>query len=195
MIRLDPRIRQLEAVCGPAEDWAGRCNELALAMVELGLARGQVVFGIWRGPIAAGIPRTQLMGGALHSWIQREDGGVVDPTRWVFEGGLPYVYEGPRDHYRFSNEPIEDAERQSEHPKGAMIVWSRRRGRASYHAFDCDGPGLRSDRAACGEPWASGDQMTWTAEEDPGDLCACCAALMGVPDPSPGSSGAPREGD
>ncbi|WP_217648976.1 hypothetical protein, partial [Paracidovorax wautersii] len=29
-----------------------------------------------------------------HGWIECDDGSLVDPTRWVFEGAEPYIYFG-----------------------------------------------------------------------------------------------------
>jgi hypothetical protein len=101
---IDPRITSLEKLCGPTRTWAGRCNHLAMAMVEQKLASGDVVFGVWRGRVAEGVPTTPLLtfGGVLHSWIARPDGTVMDPTRWVFEGVDPYIYEGPADLYQLT---------------------------------------------------------------------------------------------
>ena len=88
-----------------AKDWAGCCDEL----VEILLAPGGVIGvrqdGVWTG-------RTALWGWKgdrwkrddkgfpLHTWIKCADGTIIDPTRWVFEGVLPYVYKGSNDHYK-----------------------------------------------------------------------------------------------
>jgi len=79
---------------GPGEDWEGNCHGIALAMLEAGLVPdGKLQYGLWWGRIAPGSvfegrPFTH------HGWIKRADGTIVDPTRWVFEGAEPYVWEG-----------------------------------------------------------------------------------------------------
>lgn len=85
----------LEAGC-----WVAKCHGIATGLVDAGLAPGRVVRGMWLGPIAetlcdgtpspfAGRPLTQ------HSWAESEE-GVLDPTRWAFEGVEPYIFTGPR---------------------------------------------------------------------------------------------------
>lgn len=34
-----------------------------------------------------------------HSWVLLDDGRVLDPTRWCFEGYPARVYVGPSDYY------------------------------------------------------------------------------------------------
>jgi hypothetical protein len=93
-------LAALERICGPARTWEGRCNELAVVAVREALVDGTVMFGFWTSTVAEGVRWTKLPSGhALHSWIRRPDGTAVDPTRFVFEGKAPYVYEGPEDFY------------------------------------------------------------------------------------------------
>ena len=51
--------------------------------------------------------RRDADGRPVHTWIEKLDGTVVDPTRWVFEGVWPYIYEGPRDWYDKGVLPLE----------------------------------------------------------------------------------------
>lgn len=78
--------------------WAGQCYGIALALVEHNLVDGVARYGHWLGPIA---PNTLFSNKGLvqHGWVERPDGFIIDPTRWVFEGTLPYIYEGPNDYY------------------------------------------------------------------------------------------------
>lgn len=87
-------------------EWAGCCDEL----VDLLLATGEVIGarrdGVWKGRHASNWGwkshdgwRRDSKGYPMHSWIEQADGTIVDPTRWVFEGVLPYIYRGLSDFY------------------------------------------------------------------------------------------------
>lgn len=80
------------AIKVPIKQWPGNCYAIACKMVAADLVVGAPVYGLWVGWIAtdclfAGRPFTH------HGWIETVD-GVVDPTRWVFEGVTPYIYDG-----------------------------------------------------------------------------------------------------
>jgi hypothetical protein len=83
---------------GRAIEWAGRCYELAQAGIKAGLVYGKARYGHWVGPVAED---SMFHGKPVihHGWVELPDGSVVDPTRWEFEGKLPYIYHGPSDHY------------------------------------------------------------------------------------------------
>jgi len=74
-------------------DWSGNCFAIATAMVEAGLVQGKATYGLWLGPVAEA---SMFYGKAIvrHGWVTLADGTIVDPTRWVFEGALPYIYQG-----------------------------------------------------------------------------------------------------
>ena len=81
---------------------AGRCDIAveALLLRVSGIRRD----GVWLGGHAMwGFGyrywRCDAQRHPIHVWIERPDGTIVDPTRWVFEGVWPYVYEGPADLY------------------------------------------------------------------------------------------------
>lgn len=95
-------LKQVEQTLGEkAAAWKGRCFEIAYAIVKAGLVKGRAVYGHWRGPVS---PRSMFykssgMGFVQHGWVLLEDGSVIDPTRWAFEGKRPYIYIGASDHY------------------------------------------------------------------------------------------------
>lgn len=90
--RFDPQV-VAEAINLPVEEWPGQCYGVAKAMLDAGLVPdGAIHYGFWHGVI---VPSSRFGGRALvhHGWIQRDNGTIVDPTRWVFEDVQPYVYE------------------------------------------------------------------------------------------------------
>ena len=85
----------------PVAAWPGNCYGIALGMVEAGLVPGGVaVYGAFWGPVAPGSrfdhAGRRAYGCVRHGWVRVGD-RVVDPTRYVFEGAAPSVYEGPAD--------------------------------------------------------------------------------------------------
>lgn len=93
------------AELGDPATWEGRCHEMAHLMLVKGLVQGRLQYGNWVGPIADG---SRFSGRAFthHGWIVQDDGTIVDPTRWVFEGVAPYIYAGPNDHYDFGGNSL-----------------------------------------------------------------------------------------
>ncbi len=99
-----PTLAQAEKALGePASKWVARCYEIACAIVDAKIvpAGSTAVYGHWRGPIAPGttFDRGTPLPFCQHGWVLLPDGGVLDPTRWVFEGREPYLYIGPADYY------------------------------------------------------------------------------------------------
>ena len=97
-----------------SEAYAGRCDAAVEDLLDNGV-EGQRRDGVWTGPRAGwGFKhtrwRTDAHGFPVHVWIERAGGTVIDPTRWVFEGVWPYLYEGPADHYAEATLPLEPAE-------------------------------------------------------------------------------------
>lgn len=97
-----PTVEQVVKLCGPTEEWKGRCHEVACRAAacyinDLGLPR----YGAWLGGVhpdsffagRRGVPFIR------HGWFELHDGRVFDPTRWVFEAAHPYIYVGPADVY------------------------------------------------------------------------------------------------
>lgn len=90
-------LAEAEAIIGePAHEWASRCFEIASKLATA--VGGVAVYGAWDGPVSPGTP---FYGRPLvnHGWVLLDSGEVFDPTRWVFEGLRPYLYEGPEDYY------------------------------------------------------------------------------------------------
>jgi len=94
------RLESIETAIGvPAKAWAGRCYEIACRAVRAKAVDGSPRYGHWLGPVAKGIRFDNSYPFQRHGWIEKGDGAIVDPTRWVFEGAQPYVYVGRNDHY------------------------------------------------------------------------------------------------
>ena len=74
-------------------DWPGNCYAVACQMLKCKMVKGRPAYGNYHGPVA---PSSMFFGKKVvrHGWIERADGMIVDPTRWVFEGVEPYIYEG-----------------------------------------------------------------------------------------------------
>ena len=90
--------------------WAGSCDQVVEEFLKTGYEQGIRRDGYWIGktsgwgwqtPKRYQWRRDAKGRNAIHVWIERPDGSIVDPTRWVFEGVLPYIYRGKADrHYR-----------------------------------------------------------------------------------------------
>lgn len=76
--------------------WAGRCYEIACAMLEFEMLEGTPRYGHWLGPVALGtlFDRSDPDAPIHHGWIELPDGRICDPTRWVFEADKPYIFVG-----------------------------------------------------------------------------------------------------
>lgn len=93
-----PTVAEAERRTGwKVENWAGNCYAVACQFVKVGLVRGTAVYGHWLGPVA---PKSYF--GKLgrntpfvqHGWVLCEDGTILDPTRWGFDGKEPYIHVG-----------------------------------------------------------------------------------------------------
>ncbi len=89
-----------KAVGEPAKKWPKRCYEIAFRLVDSGILKAPsaiAVYGHWTGPVHPGSPFAgrKRAGFVAHGWVLiPEEGIVVDPTRWVFEAALPYIFIG-----------------------------------------------------------------------------------------------------
>jgi hypothetical protein len=93
-----PSLAEVEEVLGiPATDWVGHGHAVAPAIVAAGLVDGHVVYGDWRGDISENGRFRHAIGRPIvhHGWIALDDGRILDPTRWAFEGKPPFLYVGP----------------------------------------------------------------------------------------------------
>jgi len=74
-------------------EWPGNCYAIACKMVKSKVVKGRPAYGNYHGPID---PESIFARKVIvrHGWIERPDGMIVDPTRWVFECVKPYIYVG-----------------------------------------------------------------------------------------------------
>lgn len=79
----------------PVEEWPGNCYAVSHAMLEHDIVKGKLRYGHYHGPINSG-SRFGARAFTQHGWIEKKN-EVIDPTRWVFECALPYIYVGPKD--------------------------------------------------------------------------------------------------
>lgn len=80
------------------KEWPGNCYAIASKFVAFNIVTGRAVYGHYYGRVEPGTMfSTRGLPFIRHGWIVKPDGGIVDPTRWVFESAKPYVYEGPAD--------------------------------------------------------------------------------------------------
>jgi len=90
-MKRDPQ-KFAEAIGIPTNEWPGQCHAIAKAILDAELVKGKLRYGMYYGPIDP----CSMFGGrtfARHGWIERPKGGIIDPTRWVFEGVKPYIFK------------------------------------------------------------------------------------------------------
>jgi hypothetical protein len=97
-------VKQIEKAIGlTAFEWAGNCYAVAKAVLDTNVVlEGTLRYGHYLGdvhPLSRFWDITCAAGFVRHGWIERPDGSIVDPTRWVFECVSPYVYVGINDCY------------------------------------------------------------------------------------------------
>ncbi|TAL42437.1 MAG: hypothetical protein EPN91_08640 [Salinibacterium sp.] len=78
----------------PLSTWPGNCFGVASKLVKDKVIKGTAVYGHWLGPVARTCKMFYGKPIINHGWILQKDGTVVDPTRYVFEGVQPYIWEG-----------------------------------------------------------------------------------------------------
>lgn len=122
----------------PIATWPGQCYGIASAIRDAGLVEGALRYGHWLGPVSeqcpiarwykahkAGVPFQR------HGWIEKPDGTIFDPTRWVFEGKAPYLYDGPNDHYDVGGNEWRAAmagpcpDYSSSEPRSSLQIWKQ----------------------------------------------------------------------
>lgn len=95
---MDPEAlsREIEI---PLQDWPGNCHGIVEAVLRRAPVPGMRLV---RGHFGGYISRASVYGGGpqQHSWLELEDGRILDPTRWAMERpGKPYIYLGENDDY------------------------------------------------------------------------------------------------
>ena len=85
---------------GPCWKWAGKCHAVALAAASL-IDGAVAVYGHYVGDVSPDsvFYDHSVPGFVRHGWVLLPDGTVLDPTRWVFEARVPYLYVGPATDY------------------------------------------------------------------------------------------------
>ncbi len=102
-----PDIERIEERFGiPAEEWHGRCFEIASRLVDTGLVEGMAIYGHYTGPIDSTSywSSRHALDFVPHGWVLAPSGVIIDPTRFSFENTTPYLYVGKPgddgyDHY------------------------------------------------------------------------------------------------
>lgn len=97
----------------PVTEFPGRCNEIAMYLLETGIApEGSVNrYGHWLGEVTdkwfGWNPKLPFQ---RHVWLETTNGTIIDPTRWCFTGEEPYIYVGKNDgEYDFGGQRIRKA--------------------------------------------------------------------------------------
>jgi hypothetical protein len=95
----DPKLSEMltadsvaKAIGIPTKEWPGKCYQIACAMLKANLVKGRACYGHYLGDMS----KSELFAGRAfthHGWIETPDGGIVDPTRWVFDAVDPYIFE------------------------------------------------------------------------------------------------------
>lgn len=82
------------------QDLSWNCHEAAIRLEEILKERGikaRAVYGFYKGPAPGANHKAPFH---RHGWVVTSSGQILDPTRWVFEGKLPYLFEGKASVYR-----------------------------------------------------------------------------------------------
>ncbi|MBO9428206.1 hypothetical protein [Sulfitobacter sp. R18_1] len=83
----------------PLERWPGNCHGIALEILHMVPVEGMKLV---RGHYLGYVHRDSVYGGGpqQHSWLELEDGRILDPTRWAIENpSKPSIYLGINDGY------------------------------------------------------------------------------------------------
>lgn len=154
-------LEQAAELAGPVDNWPGNCHGIALKLIP-GLPEGTVPqYGMYMGDIHPDSPfYPQRSVGTRHGWCRVGD-RIVDPTRWVFDAGVPSIFITSVDDpdYDFGMKRLRSQFRQPCPPKSGKcpdIDW----GDASAFVEQFTGETLP----------LSGSQACWLANEMPENL-------------------------
>jgi len=88
-----------QAIDIPLKEWPGNCHAIAVAILaRVPVAGMRVVRGHYHGHVS----KSSVYRGSLqqHSWLEAEDGRILDPTRWAMSSpNNPYIHLGENDAY------------------------------------------------------------------------------------------------
>lgn len=96
---LDPKIIANEIEI-PLDEWPGNCHVIASNILKKMPIQGmRLCRGHWTGYInKESVYRTSFI--QQHSWLELEDGRILDPTRWAITSPkIPSIYIGLNDNY------------------------------------------------------------------------------------------------
>lgn len=88
-----------EVIDIPLETWPGNCHGIAEAVLRRAPVAGMRLV---RGHFDGYVHRDSVYRGGLqqHSWLELEDGRILDPTRWAMtRPNKPFIYLGENDDY------------------------------------------------------------------------------------------------
>ena len=114
----------------PISRWPGACYGIAGAAQRF--FGGKLRYGHWTGPVDDKCPVEGFKNNLpfqRHGWLALDNGSIVDPTRWVFEGTVPYIYRGPNDYYDVGGNDWRELALQPcpeygvREPRSALAVW------------------------------------------------------------------------
>lgn len=75
------------------DEWADNVYTVAAELGGSLKTSATVVSGHYRGPIVADkFKRFASVGFVSSSWLRTEDGTIIDPVRWIYEGKDPYIF-------------------------------------------------------------------------------------------------------
>ncbi|MFX4299874.1 hypothetical protein [Pseudosulfitobacter pseudonitzschiae] len=83
----------------PLESWPGNCHGIAEAVLRRAPVAGMRLV---RGHFEGHVHRESVYRGGVqqHSWLELEDGRILDPTRWAMtRPNRPFIYLGENDDY------------------------------------------------------------------------------------------------
>lgn len=98
MIEIPTITQVVEAIDIPVNEWRGNCYSISCEIVRSGIVDGDAVYGMYIGKISPHCPEFAGRPFTAHGWISRpETPKIVDPTRWVFEAAMPYIWASDHD--------------------------------------------------------------------------------------------------
>lgn len=167
-------LQQLEETIGPAHGWAGRCYATACAAASM-IEGAHAVYGHFLGKVE---PSSIFYGRCpvvQHGWVLLPDGGgILDPTRWEFEGKDPYLFTSK--------------EAGDEYDEGGRQLRARRHGDPPAFDPDADMLLLNDDVLPSSDAWSFVERVLKLDENyeegcSPGDVTVPQLFWLGNLDP------------
>jgi len=155
-------IKSVVHAIGPTPDrWVGNCYATAYLIHSKKLVKGILRYGHYHGPIIEGTlfaERSKHTAIIHHGWIEKPDGMIFDPTRWVFFGNRPWLFEGQDIGGEY--DPGGNILRAQNVQPPPSIKPDSLRSNIVFPALDVDA----FCRVLCGNPlWLTTDHLFWIA--------------------------------